>query len=136
MRTLCQRLKPQEELFSSIEKLLQVKQVKAGVLLSLVGSLEQVSLRFAASEEATIVNGPLEIVSVTGTVAQSGCHIHISVSDKSGKTTGGHLMPGSLVYTTVELVVLDLSSDHEFGREPCPLSGYDELVIKARDKSN
>lgn len=136
MRTLCQRLKPGEELFSAIEKLLQEKQIKAGVLLSAVGSLAHVSLRFADRQEATIVKGPLEIVSVTGTVAQSGCHIHVSVSDSNGQTTGGHLMPGSLVYTTVELVVLNLSSDHEFGREPCPLSGYDELVIKTRDKTN
>lgn len=132
MRTLCQRLRPQEELFSSIEKLLQDNNVKAGVLLSLVGSVTEASLRFAADDKSTIVSGPLEIVSATGVVAKSGCHIHISVSDGTGKTTGGHLMPGSRVYTTVELVILDLSSDCEFSREPCALSGFDELVIKNR----
>lgn len=132
MRTLCQRLKPQEELFGSIETLLQDNKVNAGVLLSLVGSLTEASLRLAADDSATIVKGPVEIVSATGVVAMSGCHIHISVSDGTGKTTGGHLMPGSRVYTTVELVILDLSSDHEFSRQPCALSGYEELVVKNR----
>lgn len=132
MRTLCQRLRPQEELFSSIEKLLHNNNVNAGVLLSLVGSVTEASLRFAADDKATIVSGPLEIVSATGVVAKSGCHIHISLSDSTGKTTGGHLMPGSIVYTTIELVILDLSSNCEFSREPCALSGYDELVIKNR----
>ncbi len=132
MQTLCHRLKPQEELFGAIESLLKQHQVQAGVLLSLVGSLTEVHLRYAANEAASIIKGPLEIVSATGVVAQSGCHLHISVSDFVGKTTGGHLMPGSLVYTTVELVILNISDQWQFKRELCPLSGFEELVTIAK----
>ena len=41
---------------------------------------------------------------------------------------GGHLLPGSAVYTTAEIVLLILS-DLAFDRAPCPRSGYDELVV-------
>lgn len=123
---LVKRLKPGQELFSEIDALIAENQIKAGVILCLVGSLTKVNLRFANKEESTVLNGHFEIVSQTGVVSSAGSHIHLSVSDGDGTTYGGHLMPGSLVYTTVEMVVMKLT-DWDFQRIPCPLSGYEEL---------
>lgn len=123
---LVKRLKPGQELFSEIDTLIAENQIKAGVILCLVGSLTKVSLRYANKEESTVLNGHFEIVSQTGVVSSAGSHIHLSVSDSNGTTYGGHLMPGSLVYTTVEMVVMKLA-DWDFQRIPCPLSGYEEL---------
>ncbi len=47
----------------------------------------------------------LEIVSITGTVEQNDCHLHISVSDTEGKVFGGHLKNGSIVGITAEIVI-------------------------------
>lgn len=44
---------------------------------------------------------------------------------------GGHMMPGCAVRTTLELVIGELTS-LAFSRQPCAVSGYDELVISSR----
>lgn len=132
MKVICKRLKPGDELFSAIEQLVIEEHIQAGTLLSLVGSLSTATLRYAGKEEATVLEGPFEVVSATGVVAASGSHLHLSLTDKNGTTLGGHFMSGNYVYTTIELVILDLSEQYSFKREFCPLSGYDELSVVAR----
>ena len=63
-----------------------------------------------------------------GTLSLDGCHIHISVSDESLQTYGGHLMPGCLVNTTAEIVILELGS-YTFKRVEDDETGYKELMI-------
>ncbi|MBI5172236.1 MAG: DNA-binding protein [Candidatus Melainabacteria bacterium] len=133
-KTLVLRLKPGEEIFQAIEALLADEQVQAGVITSLVGSLKTAHLRFADAPEGTMLSGPFEIISCTGVVALSGSHIHIGIADGAGQCRGGHLLPGSLVYTTVELVVQNLSQEWCFERKPCPLSGYEELAAKRKQQ--
>lgn len=127
-----QRLKPDEEIFTAIEALCQARKIEAGSILSMVGSVKNASLRFANQPDAAELRGPFEIVSVTGTVAMSGCHIHLAVADSSGTTLGGHMLSGALVYTTVELVILDLSESWEFTRSICSLSGFEELIVQEK----
>ena len=105
--------------------------IKAGAIVSCVGSLEQYNIRFANQPGGTLQKGYFEIVSLVGTFDASSSHIHISVSDANGHTTGGHLMSNSLVYTTAEIVVVELT-DLEFTREKDPTYGYHELVVKKR----
>ena len=47
---------------------------------------------------------------------------------------GGHMMRGCRVYTTLELVLLVLD-DTVFTREPCDASGYPELVIRPKERT-
>src|SRR3990167_8719453 len=99
MKTISFRLKPVEFLKEEIEK--RAQDINAGVLLSMVGSLENAVMRMAgaASSEEGVKNfaGPFEIVSGTGTISKNGSHIHISVADKEGKVFGGHLKEGTKV---------------------------------------
>ena len=90
----------------------------------------------AGQKGGVVLNGPFEITSATGTVGNCSMHVHITVSDEKGVTTGGHLMPGSKVYTTVELVIMDTSSQWSFEREHCELSGYSELVVKSGNQAS
>lgn len=53
-------------------------------------------------------------------------HIHIFVSDNTGKTIGGHLKDGTIIDTTCEVVIFEIK-DFIFSRELDSLSGYDEL---------
>lgn len=69
--------------------------------------MTEANLRFANKKEGTLVKGPLEVLSLSGTMGLEGTHIHMSVADVDGKTTGGHLLEGSKVYTTLELVIAD-----------------------------
>ncbi len=83
----------------------------------------------AAQKEGTSFSEKLEIVSLTGTLAISGVHLHIAISDATGKTIGGHLLDSNLVYTTAEIVIGE-AKDLEFSREQDMESGYKELVVK------
>lgn len=107
MKHLSFRLKPGQFLKEEIEG--RTRHVKAGVLLSAVGSLENVSLRMAgtSTDHETILNltGPFEIVSGTGTISPDGCHIHISVSNSEGNVIGGHLKDECKIATTAEIAI-------------------------------
>lgn len=125
------RLGPHEDLKKSIVKFVADHQLKAVAIVSCVGSLEQYTIRFANQPNGTVGSGYFEIVSLTGTVDAHTSHIHMSVADQAGKTIGGHLLDGNLVYTTAEIVIVELV-DYEFKREKDSTYGYQELVIKKR----
>ncbi|HEY7507376.1 MAG TPA: PPC domain-containing DNA-binding protein, partial [Nitrososphaera sp.] len=94
------RLAPGQDLFDSVQAFVMEQHVEAGCILSGVGSLRQAAIRLANREYISEYEGPLEIVSITGTVSVHGSHLHISISDGDGKTIGGHLEPGCKIYTT------------------------------------
>jgi hypothetical protein len=90
--------------------------------------LQHAVIRFADQPDGTDIAGKLEIISLAGTVAQGGCHLHIAVSDAAGRIIGGHLLDGSIVYTTAE-VVLGILPDLLFKRETDATTGHKELRV-------
>ena len=94
MKTHTFRLKPQQDLFDSIEEFARQNNIEAGCVLSSVGSLTHATLRLANREFYNEYNGHFEVVSMTGTVSIHGSHIHIAISDGNGVTIGGHLVSG------------------------------------------
>ena len=122
------RLKPGQDLFNSIEAFVMEKQVKAGCLLSGVGSLTHAALRLANRQFTSNFEGHFEIVSITGTVSIHGSHLHISISDEEGKTIGGHFESGCIIYTTAEIIIA-VFDDVVYKREFAEDSGYEELVV-------
>ena len=129
MKTYTFRLKPGQDLFDSIEAFAVDKKIEAGCVLCAVGSLTHATLRLANRESYNEYEGHFEIVSMTGTVAISGSHIHVSISDGDGMTIGGHLVSGCKIYTTAE-IVLAAFEDIVYKRELLENdSGYEELVV-------
>ena len=123
------RLKPGEDLKQSIQKLVNEKQIKAGWITTGVGSLTDYNIRFANQPNGSTGTGHFEIVSLTGTVSVNGSHIHLSVSDSTGKTIGGHLLEGCKVYTTAEIVIQS-SNQYEFLREKDGTTPWEELQVR------
>lgn len=123
------RLKPGEYLRKSIQQYAVNHHIKAGWMVTCAGSLTQYQLRFANQQSPSFSTGHFEIVSLTGTVSENGSHLHMSISDSTGNTIGGHLLEGCLVYTTAEIVIQ--SSEHlEFTREKDGTTPWEELQIK------
>jgi predicted DNA-binding protein with PD1-like motif len=122
------RLSPHQDLKISIMDFARLHSIKAGIILTCVGSVEQYNIRFANEINGTIAKGPFEIISLTGTFSDNAAHLHISVSDRTGKTTGGHLLNENLVYTTAEIAVAELT-EVVFNRVHDPASGYPELLV-------
>ncbi|MBE9138782.1 DUF296 domain-containing protein [Nodosilinea sp. LEGE 07088] len=130
MQTYCLRLLPGQDLKQSLDSFAQTQALEAGVMLTALGSLTQASLRFAAAAEATIIAGPLELLSLTGTLSRHGMHLHSAVADAQGRVYGGHLMPGCLIRTTAEIAIADLPH-LRLHRQPDPHTGYRELVVES-----
>lgn len=64
--------------------------------------MQEVRIRLAGAQQKVSYKDKFEIVSLAGALGIKGCHLHLSVSDPIGKTTGGHLIFGNIVYTTAE----------------------------------
>jgi predicted DNA-binding protein with PD1-like motif len=131
LKTYALRLKPGQDLRRELEKFAKEQKLEAGLIVTAVGSLTKASLRLADQSEATQFEGKFEIVSLVGTLSPDGPHLHISLSDKTGRPIGGHLVEGCTVYTTVELVVGEIEGVR-FTREQDAQSGYKELRVTRR----
>jgi predicted DNA-binding protein with PD1-like motif len=107
------RLLEDEDLVESVRKQAETNGIRAGYFL-LVGSLKHAALGYykEGKYETIRLKGPLEIASCTGNVAvdEKGevvIHAHVVVSNAKGEAFGGHLMKGSQVGATAELVMIE-----------------------------
>jgi predicted DNA-binding protein with PD1-like motif len=128
-RAFVLRLHPGDDLRATLQRYASEQGIEAAAVASCAGSLKRATIRFADEHDTTTVEGPLEIVSLSGTLSRAGSHLHIAVADGRGATSGGHLQDGAIVYTTAEVVLLAMPSLH-FTRERDPESGYAELKIR------
>lgn len=124
------RLLPGQDLIGELRRWVAEMELRAGYIAGAVGSLSEVSLRFAGLPESSISSGCFEVVSLIGTLDAKGEHLHMTISDPDGHVIGGHVMEGCIVRTTMELVI-GVLTDVIFLRDHCPLSGYEELKISA-----
>jgi len=132
MQTWVLRLSPGVDPIESLLDACKENGWTAAFVLSGVGSLESARLRFAAQAEAADIAGPLELVSLSGTLSLDGPHLHAAVADAQGNVFGGHLRPGSKVRTTAEILVAVLP-DVVVRRRPDPRTGARELVVEPRN---
>ncbi len=129
MQTLPIRLTPGQDLRQAIEAAVRSQDCHAAFVLSGVGSLVTAGLRFAGAEQPQRLSGDMEILSLSGSVARNGAHLHMALSTATGQVFGGHVAPGCIVRTTAE-VLLALLPEWAFAREPEAATGYDELVLR------
>ena len=129
------RLSPGQDLKKELEAFAQLHQLQAGFVLTCVGSLQKVALRPANQKEPLLREQKYEIVSLVGTLSPDGAHLHISLSDSTGATIGGHLLAGNEVYTTAEIVIGE-AENLAFSRETDPKTTFKELTIKPRRLKN
>lgn len=125
------RLKPGEDLKEGIEKFVKENNISAGWIATCAGSLTEYSIRFANQPEGSKGEGYFEIVSLAGTVSVNGSHLHISVSDRTGNTTGGHLLEGCTIYTTAEIII-GATDKYIFTREKDGTTAWAELQVKEK----
>ncbi len=123
------RLKPNELVMESLQSWARENSIEAASILSAVGSLKKATLRFANQPQGESLEGPFEVVSLSGTLSKESMHLHASISDSKGNTRGGHLTGENRIHTTLELVI-GVYPTVKFTREKDPSTGYPELVVK------
>ena len=122
------RLFPGADLRNSIRDFAEEKDIRAGWIVSCAGSIMEYAIRFANQPAASTGTGHYEIVSLAGTVSVNGLHLHISISDSTGKTIGGQLVEGCKIYTTAEIVLVE-SGEYIFTREKDGTTSWKELQV-------
>lgn len=123
------RLSPGADLRATLTQWASGQPHGSAFLVAGIGSLVDARLRFAGAPSETVVRGPLEIISVCGTLSPDGAHLHMTVSDAQGRVWGGHVGAGCAVRTTAELL-LAASADWALRRRLDPATGYLELMVE------
>ena len=123
------RLLPGTDLRVAVEELASALPEGSGFLIAGIGSLNHAHLRFANEPEATYLAGPLEVISISGSVSPDGAHLHMCVANARGNVLGGHVCGGCEVRTTAELLLAELPG-YRLAREHEPATGFKELVIQ------
>lgn len=131
METLALRIPAGADLRAALAAVPHRQRVGAAFVLQGIGSLDVAAIRYAGRDACAELRGDLEILTLAGSLAPDGPHLHITVADASGRVSGGHMGPGCIVRTTAEVLVA-LLPDLRFSREADPVTGYKELVVRDR----
>ncbi|HKU18760.1 MAG TPA: PPC domain-containing DNA-binding protein [Candidatus Saccharimonadales bacterium] len=137
MKTHTFRLKPGNDLKTGIEKFIKTNNIQAGFIITCVGGLSQATMRMAGAlpdkQDIRTYEGDFEITSLVGTVSVNGVHLHMSISDKEGKSFGGHLKEGTIIHPTAEVVIGE-DEQAVYTRELDEETGFPELKVNERNK--
>ena len=126
------RVKPEQELLSSIAGYCREHTITSGVIIGIIGSVERARLNFLmglpGKYESVDYPGPLEIVCAQGSVALKDdspiIHIHIQLSGQD-ICRGGHLAEAT-VFSTAEVAIAEL--DYQLRRQLNSYTGLNELL--------
>lgn len=129
MQAVAFRLAPDADLKDALIDYCVAHGIEAACIIGCVGSLREARIRFAGQPDCVLLPGRFEIVSLAGTLSRHGGHFHIAIANEQGELVGGHLMRGSPVFTTAE-IVLGILPGMIFHRTFDPLTGYKELEVR------
>ena len=108
------------DVLECLEKLVKEENIRAGAIITGIATLTKMRVRSLDSipkdfpkvqpkENVFEVEGPLEVLNMSGIIfvrdKSVAVHPHVTACDANGKMYGGHLMLGSIVYMTCELII-------------------------------
>ncbi|MEP6874146.1 MAG: PPC domain-containing DNA-binding protein [Burkholderiales bacterium] len=127
MTPIALRLIPGDDLRAALGAALSAHGGTAAFVLAGIGSLSATRLRIAGADQPQAIDGDVEILTLSGSLAVNGAHLHMSVADANGRVLGGHVAAGCVVRTTAEVLIALLPGWH-FTREADAVTGYAELA--------
>tara|TARA_Y100001968_G_scaffold331139_1_gene384860 strand:+ start:509 stop:1120 length:612 start_codon:yes stop_codon:yes gene_type:complete len=74
-------------------------------LISAVGDLSKVSFKCPLNDKAVVFEKKLEILTLSGYIRSNESHLHISVSDENCGVLGGHLLSGTTVLKSLDVLI-------------------------------
>ena len=121
-RVLAIRLKPGTDVLLGLEEACKANGINNGVILSAIGSLRDphfcdvVELPTKAGYgygETLHLTGPIELTNASGIICHddegnTNLHVHMTVTDRHGNAHGGHLVEGTKVLITVDVVIAEI----------------------------
>lgn len=122
-RVVALRLKPGTDVLLGLEEACRRAGINNGVILSAIGSLDGVKFCNPVElpdkkagygyGEILHLTGPIELTSAAGIICHDDAgtinlHVHISLSDRHGNAHGGHLVEGTKVLLTVDVIIAEI----------------------------
>ena len=121
-RVVTLRFKYQADLLAGLEKMIAQEKIRNAVILSAIGSVRNyhihvVSNRTFPSKNVFVKDPstPADIIGMSGYVIDGRLHPHITLAD-SEKSFGGHLEPGTSVFTFAIVTLGVLGDSVDFKR--------------------
>lgn len=121
-RIVVLRFKYNADLLAGLEKMVAQEHIKNAVILSAFGSvrgyqIHQVSNRDLPSKNMFVQNptGQADIIGMSGMVMNGRIHPHITLAN-ADKAFGGHLEPGTKVFTFAVVTLGVLDDDFDMSR--------------------
>ena len=116
------RLKPGTDVLLGLQEACERNGINNGVILSAIGSLQDphfcnpVELPTKAGYgygETLHLTGPIELTSASGIICHddegnTNLHVHMTVTDRHGNAHGGHLVEGTKVLLTVDVILAEI----------------------------
>lgn len=124
-----------EDLLKNIRKAIEDTKLDTGIVISGVGSLLKARIHMVASndfpprDDFLDFEGPLEIVSLQGIIANGEPHLHISIVNRDFKSFSGHLEEGCLILSICEVAILKVE-DPKVIRTVFPGTHVGKLIRK------
>ena len=122
------RLPPGADLRRALEAL-AAQHAQSGFVIAGIGSLRDPRIRFANAAAPATLPGDFELLTLSGSLAPDGAHMHMTVADQHGQVFGGHVTEGNIIRTTAEIVLAWLPA-HALARSHDPATGFDELTVR------
>ncbi len=121
-RVIAVRLKPGSDVLLGLQEACERNGINNGVILSAIGSLQDphfcnpVELPTKAGYgygETLHLTGPIELTSASGIICHddegnTNLHVHMTVTDRHGNAHGGHLVEGTKVLLTVDVILAEI----------------------------
>ena len=121
-RVVALRLKPGTDVLLGLEEACKRSGINNGVILSAIGSLDSphfcdvVEVPTKAGYgygEVLHLTGPIELTAGSGIICHddqgvTNLHVHMSLSDRYGNAHGGHLVEGTKVLLTVDVIIAEI----------------------------
>ena len=121
-RLIALRLKPGTDVLLGLQEACERNGINNGGILSAIGSLNgvqycnPVELPTKAGYgygEILHLTGPIELTNASGIICHddegnTNLHVHISLSDRHGNAHGGHLVEGTKVLLTVDVILAEI----------------------------
>ena len=129
-RVIAVRLHPGDDVLLSLEQLCREKNLKNGLILSAIGSLDGAAFYNPVElphkkagygySDPICMDGPIELLSLSGMICHDDqgkilLHVHYCLADKDGNGFGGHVIEGNEVLLTTDVVIAEIEGI-EMGR--------------------
>lgn len=121
-RVVALRLKPGTDVLLGLEEACKRSDINNGVILSAIGSLDSphfcdvVEVPTKAGYgygEVLHLTGPIELTNASGIICHddegnTNLHVHMTLTDRHGNAHGGHLVEGTKVLLTVDVIIAEI----------------------------